>query len=94
MLSKMLCCNVLGTTKKLFRILFALIRCNEPNLVETFYDTRTFPVRFGNGVEITNVNERILNHEEFAVTVRSVLQINIYDLSLSMRGFLTMRSLS
>jgi hypothetical protein len=39
-------------------------------LVETFYDTRVFPVSFDTAVGAVNVQEKILNHEDFTVSVR------------------------
>ena len=43
-------------------------RCTKPNLVETFLDERKFPVRFTD--TDTMVSEKILNHEEFNLTIR------------------------
>ena len=56
-----------------FKNFISVVRCNQPNLVETFYDLRTFPVTFDNARGVVNVRERILNHEEFNFTVRSEL---------------------
>ena len=52
----------------LFHSLVATCRCPTPNLVETYWDSRKFPVRF-NETE-TMVSEKILNHEEFELTIR------------------------
>jgi hypothetical protein len=39
-------------------------------VVETYYDIRKFPVLFNN-ISVTIINEKILNHEDFTVTIRN-----------------------
>jgi len=51
-----------------FESIFLVNRCAKPNLVETFIDSRRFPVRFGDSD--TMVTEKILNHEEFDLTIK------------------------
>jgi len=47
---------------------FLEYRCAKPNLVETYIDSRRFPVRFDD--TDTMVSEKILNHEEFDLTIK------------------------
>ncbi len=53
-----------------------LFRCLDPNVVETYYDTRKFPIKFDN-ISLIIINEKILNHEDFAVTIRNDIKLSI-----------------
>ena len=48
-----------------------MLRCPQPNEVETYYDRRQFPISLDNSDRMTIINEKILNHEDFAVTIRN-----------------------
>jgi len=62
-------------------LLFSFFRCDEPNVVETYYDIRKFPIMYDN-LTVTVIEEKILNHEEFDVIIRNdLIKVNKHSIS-------------